>query len=76
MDRNPNPLPSPKEIALNEVAGLPPELQVHKEAIAAIVEKAVRMRDWQIRDLIQMELGYVNIAAVRLREKFEAWLRS
>ena len=74
MDRN--PLPSPKEIALNEVAGLPSELQPHREAIAAIVEKAVRMRDWQIRDLIQMELGYVNIAAVRLREKFEVWLRS
>jgi len=76
MDRNPNPLPSPKEIAMNEVAGLPPELQAHREAIAAIVEKVVRMRDWQICDTLQMELGFVNIAAVRLREKFEKWLRS
>ena len=61
---------------MNEVAGLPPELQAHKEAIAAIVEKAVRTRDWQTCSIIQMELGFVNVAAVRLREKFEVWLRS
>jgi len=74
MDRN--PLPSPKEIALNEVAGLPPELEAHRETIAAIVEKVVRTRDWQFCDLVQMELGFVNVAAIRLREKFEVWLRS
>ena len=71
-----NPLPSPKEIALNEVAGLPPELQAHREAIAAIVEKVVRTRDWQTNDILQQHLGNVNFAAIQLRETIEKMLRS
>jgi len=64
-----NPLPSPKEIAMNEVAGLPPEMEMHKEAIAAIVEKAIRTRDWQTNDILQQDLG-------NLRQKIEMMLRS